>query len=199
MAVDFFKKHAWEPNEVDWHFLIIFDRQPQIEGLAKAYQPLLLHPGLHPAIPAQWLHLTLLRVGSVDVISEVEMNTVCQKIQQNVADLVIPELALGSPWVWSGSVCLRATPEASLKALFETIVTATTEVLGDKASKTEPFTPHVTLAYPKDTNDEAGIEKQLKQGSVEPMTFQPTELCLVKQRQTPPYYQWEVKRRIPLS
>ncbi len=30
MAQDFFKKYPWEPDEVDWHFLIVFDNQPQI-------------------------------------------------------------------------------------------------------------------------------------------------------------------------
>ncbi len=199
MATDFFKKHPWGVGQIDWHFLVIFDKQPQIKELAEAYKPLLQHPGLYPPIPAQWLHATLLRVGSIEIISEESMEEVAQLIQKRSRDLTVPELTLDSPWVWSGSVCLSVNPGEPMKNLFKIIEAATTEVLKDKAPTPEKFVPHVTLAYPRDTNDDEGIEKQLKQAQVDPMKFVPTELCLVKQRQTPPYYQWEVITRIPLS
>ena len=198
MAVDFFKKYKWKPGEVDWHFLILFDNDPQVTELAKSYHELLQHPGLYPPIPMPWLHATLLRVGPTDIISEEDMRQVSTLLTSKIDKLVIPPVTLGSPWVWSGSVCLSMTPEEPLKELFNVINEAKKEVLQDRAPAARDFIPHVTLAYPRDTDDEDGISRQLLSKKVAPVSFQPTELCLVKQRQTSPYYQWEVVSRLSL-
>lgn len=186
MAVDFFKKHAWKPNEVDWHFLVIFDKEPGITKLAEDYTPLLKHPGLYNPIPAKWLHMTVLRVGDDKQISEDQMEQVCQRIEQQIKEVSLPTTTLEQPWVWSGSVCLKVTPEEQVQKLFAITAEACDTMLDQPVERPHPFIPHVTLAYPKDTDDETGIAEQLQQEQVEPFRFRPTEMCLVRQRQHRP-------------
>lgn len=198
MAIDFFKKHAWGPGEIDWHFLVIFDKEPGIKDFAEKYKQTLDHPGLHTPIPAEWLHMTVLRVGPTTKISDEQMDKVCELIKEQTRELDLPELSLNSPWSWSGSVCLHVNPEEEVKKLYEITANACDQILDYKTDKPAEFIPHVTLAYPKDTDDDEGIAKQVAQSRVEPFAFKPIELCLVKQTQTPPYYRWEVVRRLSL-
>lgn len=198
MTIDFFKKHAWQRGEVDWHFLVIFDKEPGIEEFAEKYKQPLDHPGLHTPIPAEWLHMTILRVGPITEISDEQMDKVCQLIQEQSRGLIMPELSLNSPWSWSGSVCVHVDPEDEIKKLYGITASACNQILDYETDTPEKFIPHVTLAYPKDTEDDAEIVRQIEQSQIEPFTFKPTELCLVKQTQTPPYYQWEVVKRLRL-
>lgn len=198
MAINFFKKHAWQPGEVDWHYLILFENQPKVNSMARQYIPLLNHEGLHSPIPLEWLHLTILRVGSVVDINEEEMKKVNSQIYKEAKGIVTKSVEVGPAWLWSGSVCLHVTPEEELKKLHSIVFSATHNVLKNKAPKPDKFIPHITLAYPKDTYAENEMRKQLQRKWIEPASFKPSELCLVKQQQTPPYYQWNIEHRIKL-
>lgn len=140
--------------------------------------------------------MTILRVGDDKRISREQMEQVCQSIQEQIKGISLSQLTLEQPWVWSGSVCIRVTPEDQIKKLFTITAEACDAVFTEPVERPDPFIPHVTLAYPKDTDDEAGIAEQLKRKQVKPFTFAPTEICLVRQRQTPPHYQWEVIKRL---
>src|SRR5258707_1312042 len=70
MAEDHFTTNMWKPNEVDWHFLIRLNNQSQIRDVVKRYAKIYDHPGLYPPIPFEWLHMTILRIGSVANITD---------------------------------------------------------------------------------------------------------------------------------
>ena len=80
MAIDHFKKHAYQTNKVDWNFNILFNDQPQVAQTAKMYVQALSHPGLYPPIPAKWLHATILRIGLVDDYTKDELLAVTKQL-----------------------------------------------------------------------------------------------------------------------
>ncbi len=142
--------------------------------------------------------MTILRVGSVDKISEENMKEVNSLISKDIESMTVPELKIGPAWDWSGSVCLKITPVVELNKLYEIVIAACEAVLRDKAPKPKKkFIPHITLAYPRDS-DVSCIQDQLDKDSPA-TTASLNELSLVKQRQTIPYYQWDVVDRINLN
>jgi hypothetical protein len=65
-------------------------------------------------------------------------------------------------------------------------------VLGERAPKPTAFIPHVTLAYGRDYQQELEIHRQLSAHWIEPVPFHISSLSLVKERQTIPFYRWQV-------
>jgi hypothetical protein len=92
MAEDHFKTNIWEPNEADWHFLIKLNNQSQIRNMVKRYAKIYEHPGLYPPIPFKWLHMTILRVGSITNIPDQEMNDVIEQLSPALEKIHLPEL-----------------------------------------------------------------------------------------------------------
>jgi hypothetical protein len=81
MAQDHFERHNHHDGIIDWNFNVVFDMQPSIIEMAKAYQPYLQKPELYDPIPYEWLHATILRVGTIEQYSEAEMLQVAVKVQ----------------------------------------------------------------------------------------------------------------------
>lgn len=193
MANDFFEAHKWgHLEEVRWHFLILFDEQQQVHDMVEEYSSGLNHPGLHPRIPNQWLHITILAVGPIENISDKEMEEVVKLLRPKLASIDSPKLEVGPVWVSNGLPIAHVTPEEPVTEIFDVVKSATEKVLGDKLIKPEKFTPHMTLAYCRETNEVNQIRKQLHQKWIDPVQFTPKKLSLVKQRQVPPQYEWEI-------
>ena len=142
MARDHFEKHSYQKGKIDWNFNILFDDQPQVAQMAQKYAKLLDHPGLYPPIPPQWLHATVLRIGTTDEYSEVEIMQMADKLESKLASLSLPEFLLGPWWIWSGNPVLHITPEGPLAELFKLTLSMVEEVVGENR------TPKYVKAYP---------------------------------------------------
>src|SRR5215469_3311030 len=104
MARDHFLTTSWEPGETDWHFLFRFSNQHHLRAVAERYAQVYHHAGLHPPVPFQWLHMTIVRVGKIKNITVEEMSTVVELLRPTLAMTVLPEFRLGPWWLWTGSV-----------------------------------------------------------------------------------------------
>lgn len=198
MGVDHFRRHAWAPHEVDWCFHVLFGGQPQVAEMAAAYGPVLDHPGLYGPIPPEWLHLTVLRVGPTDQITAGEMTVIVERLRSTPSEIRLPELRLGPCWVAGGNVTAHVTPEEPVAEVFDAVLAITIEILGERAPRPGPFQPHVALAYARDSDDDTELRKQLYAHWIDPVPFRASELSLVRQCQTVPFYSWDVVDEIPI-
>jgi 2'-5' RNA ligase len=200
MAIDHFKKrYAFQEGRSDWNFNILFEGQPQVAKMAAGYADAIDHPGLYPPIPAQWLHMTVLRAGYTTDFTDDEMSAVAAALKPEFAAMKTPELVLGPWWIWGGPV-LHVTPEGPMLEIFDAILKAMEGVVGKKrAPKPQRFIPHVTLAYCRDYDDEQGLHARLSRTDVEPAAFRADKLSLIKQWPTPPFYSWDVVEDIPIG
>jgi len=199
MAEDHFTTNIWKPNQVDWHFLIRLNNQNQIRDVVNRYAKIYDHPGLYPPIPFEWLHMTILRIGSVANITDQEMNDVIEQLFPALEMIHVPELLLGPWWLWTGSVVLHVTPEEPITHLFNAVMKAMITVLGEKALKPGEFIPHVTLAYARNYQQEREVHKQLCAQWIDPIPLHINTLSLVKEKQTSPLYRWDTVTEIPIG
>ncbi|HEX5744208.1 MAG TPA: 2'-5' RNA ligase family protein, partial [Candidatus Saccharimonadales bacterium] len=200
MAIDHFgKRYAFQKGHTDWNFNIMFDGQPQVAKMAAAYAGAIDHPGLYPPIPAERLHMTVLRVGFTTEYTDAEMAAVTGLLRPKLAGMEMPELVLGPWWIWGGPV-LHVTPEGPLIKVFDAILKSIEEIVGKKRTpKPQRFIPHVTLAYCKDYDDEIGLHASLSKTDVEPARFRADKLSMIKQWPSLPVYKWDVVEDIPIG
>jgi 2'-5' RNA ligase len=199
MASDHFQTMPWAPDETDWHFLVQLNTQRQLRTTVERYAHAYYHPGLYPPVPFEWLHMTIARIGSVKDISNDEMGRVVDLLRPTLSKTELPEFRLGPWWLWTGSVVLHITPEEPVTRLFNEVMSALETVLRERAPKLPPLIPHVTLAYARTYHQELEVYKQLSAQWIEPIPFHITALSLVKERQTVPFYSWEVVADISLG
>jgi 2'-5' RNA ligase len=199
MAEDHFTTNIWGQNEIDWHFLIRLNNQSQIRAMVKRYAKIYVHPGLYPPIPFEWLHMTVLRIGSVTNITDQEMSDVVEQLFPALEMIQLPEFLLGPWWLWTGSVVLHVTPEEPITQLFNAVMKVVTTVLGERAPKPREFIPHVTLAYARNYQQEREVHKQLCTQWIDPIPIHVNTLSLVKEKQTSPLYRWDTVTEIPIG
>ncbi|MGI9027946.1 MAG: 2'-5' RNA ligase family protein [Candidatus Saccharimonadales bacterium] len=199
MATDHFIRHKWAKTRTDWNFNILFNDQPQVAAYAQQFHYALKHPGLYQAVPSEWFHATLLRVGFLEDFSETEMLEVAKRLETKFAAIQMPEFLLGQWWLWGGNPCVHFTPEEPLNEMFKVLVDELTAVVGrDRLPGELKFTPHITLAYSKTYDDENGLFQQLQGVKAKAVPISVKRVSLIKQHVENNYYVWEVVKDIDL-
>lgn len=194
MAVDHFEEYRSMLHSPWWNFNVLFNDQPAVEQMVKAYAKPLQHPGLYPPIPAMWLHATILAVGQVNDFSEQQMLAVAETLQPKLSALELPEFIF-DPWWILGSIELHITPGDQFAKIYHLVEESLMTVVGpDKTRQTSDgrFKSHVTLAYSKTHQREHEIHKQLSDNPVQPASFRVDKLSLVKQHRKDGHYEWNV-------
>jgi 2'-5' RNA ligase len=141
--------------------------------------------------------MTVLRVGPTSAISASKMGAVAQRLAAELQGWGPVEVAIGPAWVWGGNVCAHLTPEEPLKDLYEVCSTAFLGLI--PAAPKASFLPHVTLAYGRDYTQENELRRTLHSHWIEPVAVVLPSLPLVRERQTPPCYSWEVEAVLPIG
>ncbi len=202
MAQDHFERHNHYDGVVDWNFNVVYNDHPSVVAMARAYAPLLKRPELYDPIPPQWLHATILRVGTVDDYTEAEMLAVAEKVQTGAANLVLPEFHFGDLVMVRGNICFRVEPESALEKLYDIVTDSLESVVGPERATKSPygrFIAHTSLAYTRSQNHEAEIEAALNAAHIDPAEFRITSMPLIRQRPTNGHYEWEIVRDISVG
>ena len=203
MAIDHFEKYFYREDRVDWNFNILFPNQPNLEKLVGEYKPLLNHEGLYEPIPFQWIHSTILRVGLLEDFTEQEMLKVADCLQIKLASLHLPEFGIDSWWLSSGNVVLHISPDDVYRLIHSAVIEALHEVFSVERMLSfveRKFTPHITLAYTRTQTSELEVARSLTtKPAGELVTFEATQLSLIKQWPVNGHYEWEVVRTIPIG
>lgn len=202
MAQDHFDRHSHHDGVVDWNFNVVFNDQLSVAAMAEAYKPLLLKPWFYEPIPTNWLHATILRVGTLAEYTEEEMFAVADKAQTRVNELQLPEFHFGSHVIIHGNVCFKIEPEAELEKLYTAVTEALQEVVGTKRATKSPyghFIAHTSLVYTKTRENEADTEAELRAANIEPAKFRIHHMPLIRQHPTNGHYEWEIVKDIQVN
>lgn len=203
MATDHFKAHSYQKGRADWNFNILVGKQPDVQRMANEYAPTLLaQAGLYGPVPADWLHMTILRIGLTDEFSEEEMLRVVGILAPKLANIQLSELAFDSWWQWGGNIVFHISPHEELASIYKAVVTSVEEVVGKDRTVLTPhgqFIPHVTLAYTKDRHDELATNEALSKTRVIPARFRAPAVALIRQWPVDGHYEWEVVREMPVG
>jgi 2'-5' RNA ligase len=146
----------WEDNRVRpsyedavcWHLLLGGHAGVQSTA-ADARRRLARFAGLHMT-PPQWLHVTVLRAGTTDRISQDDMKQMLARAQDALARTPPVTMTLQRILYHPEAIALSVSPESALAPLLAAARNATRGALGeDTAGNTreEAWVPHLTLCY----------------------------------------------------
>jgi 2'-5' RNA ligase len=134
-------------DAVCWHLLLGGDPAARAAAAA-ARQRLARFPGLHMT-PPQWLHVTVLRAGTADLMTQDDMNRMLARAQAELARTAPITVTLRRVFYHPEAIALSVSPASALAPVLEAARAATREVLGADAADGErdEWAPHLTLCY----------------------------------------------------
>lgn len=129
-------------------WFMLFGDQPQVADLARTGQARLSElPGLD-LVPPEWLHLTTLIAGFSDEITPEQAEAMASHARRRLARTRPVPITLGRVLYHPRAIMLDAGPAAALTPVLRAAQEATRAATGrDGRLHTEPWTPHITLAY----------------------------------------------------
>jgi 2'-5' RNA ligase len=115
---------------------------------AAARQRLARFPGLHMT-PPQWLHVTLLRVGTADLVTEGDMSRMLARAQAALSRTAPVTVTLERIFYHPEAIALGVSPGSALTPFLAAARASTLGVLGADAADDEEgeWAPHLTLCY----------------------------------------------------
>ena len=148
-------------DAVCWHLLL--GGHPGVRAMAAdARRRLESFTGLHMT-PSQWLHVTVLRVGTTDQVTPGAMEHMLATAQAALARTPPVTLTLGRILYHTEAIAVSVSPAPALAPVLEAARAATHEALGDDAGddRGEGWVPHLTLCYSTGEQPAAPVIAQL--------------------------------------
>jgi 2'-5' RNA ligase len=178
-------------DAVCWHVLLGGDSAVQAAA-ASARKRLSRFTGLHMT-PPQWLHVTIMRAGTSDVISPGDMSRMLDRAQAQLAQAAPVTVTFQRVLYHPEAIVLAATPASALAPLLTAARTATREVLGTDPGDIggDGFAPHLTLCYSTSEQPAAPVIAELGK-TLPPCQVTISELSLVVQDGPEDQWNWRV-------
>ena len=144
--------HWWQrpgrlPGRELYHWHMLFHDQPEVRELvAMAQQRLTGLPGLD-MVPGGWLHLTTFIVGFADEISDDSIEAMTAEARLRLAAVAPIPVILGRVLYHPQAVALALEPPGALDPVLDAVRAATLAAGCAGHTDTDPWIPHVSVAY----------------------------------------------------
>lgn len=132
-------------SAVCWH-LLLGSHAPAQAAAATARQRLARFPGLYMT-PPEWLHVTVLRAGTVPQVTQDDMTHMLARAQAYLAPTPPAAVTLERVFYHPEAIVLSASPRSALAPVLTAARDATREVLGTDPGNGREWVPHMTLCY----------------------------------------------------
>ncbi|WP_202638837.1 2'-5' RNA ligase family protein [Bailinhaonella thermotolerans] len=134
------------PDRLYWHVLL--RDNPQVRALAREGQErLTAFPGMH-LVPPEWLHLTTLIAGPAQEIDSNQRARMIERTRDLLTQVPPAPVTLGRILYHPEAIALAVRPAEALLPILHAVQDATRHATGrEGVLDTEPWLPHVTLAY----------------------------------------------------
>jgi 2'-5' RNA ligase len=195
--------HWWQrpgrrPGRAQYHWHVLFHDQPKVHELAALAQRKLAGLPELDLVPLQWLHLTTLVVGFADEVRDSSVDVMTATALSTLADVAPIEVTLGRVFYHPEAVVLAVEPLGALTPVLAAVQTATTEAGLAGHTDTEPWLPHISLAYSNGPGPAGPIIAAL--GTRLPATqVTISSVSLVAQTQVGHSWQWRPVAEIALG
>ena len=170
-----------------WHFA--FHDQPQVRQLAAAAQAKLSGlPGLDMVEP-RLLHLTTYIVGFEDELAETTVEQMVTKVRERLAEMPPIPVTVGRIGYHPQAVSLLVEPLNALGPVFDAVEDATDSLVHGGHADTDPWIPHISVAYSHSSGPAAPIINALGR-SLPKARITVKSISLVSQTQVNRSWQW---------
>jgi 2'-5' RNA ligase len=195
--------HWWQrpgrlPGRELYHWHMLFHYQPKVHELAAMAQERLAGlPGLD-MVPRRWLHLTTLIVGFADEIPGDRIDAMTADARQRLAAIAPIPVTLGRVLYHPQAVALALEPLGALDPVLDAVRAATRAGGREGAIDTDPWIPHISVAYSHASGPAAPVIEAL--GRWLPKTeITVRSISLVAQTQVGRSWQWRQTADFQLS
>lgn len=195
--VDHWSRPGWSDGARAYYWMLAFRDVPDLKKLAQECQEA-LSPLRLDAVPTEWLHVTLVRVGSSGSVDTAQLHGLADRARGLLPE---PFSVRATPLAGSrGAVRLTLTPWKPLVGLHAALVAANATVGLPAKKPTALFRPHLSLAYnnrPRPARPV--IETVAGLRSLPSVELSVADVQLVELRRCKAEYRWDVLESLPLT
>jgi hypothetical protein len=168
---------------------MLFNDQPKVRELAAAAQERLAGLSGLDMVPIRWLHLTTYIVGFADEIPGGGVQAMAAEARRLLAGIPPIPVSLGRVLYHPQAVTLAVEPLGALDPVLDAVRVATRSAGCDGHTDTDPWLPHVSVAYSNRSGPAAPIIAALGRW-VPKVDVTMTSVSLVAQTQVERTWQW---------
>jgi 2'-5' RNA ligase len=177
------------PGRELYHWHMLFHDQPRVRELVAAAQEKLTGQEGLDMIDMSWLHMTTYVAGFADEVSASAVEAMTADARERLSHVAPVEVSLGPVFYASNAIVLPVEPPGALTPVHDAVRAATHAAGCDGQSATDPWLPHVSVAYSNATIPAAPIIAAL--GRSLPRTdILIRSISLVAQTQVGRSWQW---------
>jgi 2'-5' RNA ligase len=187
--------HWWQrpgryPGRVLYQWHLAFHDQPAVRQLARMAQARLAGQAGLDMIDLHLLHLTTYIVGFADEIPQTAVAEMVSNARELLADVPPIPVTLGRIGYHPQAVVLLLEPERALDPALDAVRTATNAAGYEGHTDTDPWRPHISVAYSHASGPAAPIIAALGH-SLPPVKATLRSISLVSQTQVGRSWQWQ--------
>jgi 2'-5' RNA ligase len=195
--------HWWQrpgrlPGRELYHWHMLFHDQPKVHELvAIAQKKLAGQPGLD-MIEIPWLHMTTYIVGFADEVPDSAIEAMTTDVRRRLSQVAPIRVSLGRVGYASNAIVLPVEPLDALSPILDAVRGATRATGCEGHTDTDPWLPHISVAYSNTTMPAAPIIAAL--GRWLPKTeITIRSINLVSQTQVGRSWQWRPVAEVHLT
>jgi 2'-5' RNA ligase len=195
--------HWWQrpgrlPGRELYHWHMLFHDQPRVHELvAIAQKKLACQPGLD-MIEMPWLHMTTYIVGFADEVPDSAIEAMTTDARRRLSQVAPIRVSLGRVGYASNAIVLPVEPLDALSPILDAVRRATRATGCEGHTDTDPWLPHISVAYSNTTMPAAPIIAAL--GRWLPKTeITIRSINLVSQTQVGRSWQWRPVAEVHLT
>jgi 2'-5' RNA ligase len=195
--------HWWQrpgrlPGRELYHWHMLFHDQPAVRELVATAQARLAGlPGLDMA-PLEWLHVTTFIAPFADEMSDSQVAAMAHEARRLLSQVAPIPVTLGRVLYHPQAVTLALEPFGALYPVLDAVRAATRATGCDGHTDTDPWLPHVSIAYSNTTGPAAPIIAALGRW-LPRIEVDIASVSLVAQTQVGHTWQWRVVAEVPFT
>jgi 2'-5' RNA ligase len=198
MADHWWQRPGRHPGRELYHWHMLFHDQPRVGELAAmAHERLAGLPGLD-MVPTPWLHLTTYIVGFIDEVPDHAVAAMLEETRHLLAGVEPIPVRLGRVLYHPQAVALAVEPLGALNPVLDAVRTATRFAGCDGHTDTDPWFPHISVAYSNRSGPAAPIIAALGRW-LPKVDVAMKSVSLVAQTQVGRTWQWRPVAEIPFG
>jgi 2'-5' RNA ligase len=198
MTSHWYQRPGRFPGRELYHWHMLFHDQPGVQELAAAAQARLAGQEGLDMIDMPWLHMTTYVVGFADETPGSALEAMTAGARRRLSDVAPIQVSLGRVFYASNAIVLPVEPPDALTPVLDAVRAATRAAGHEGRAATDPWLPHVSVAYSNATIPAAPIVAAL--GRRLPKTdIEIRSVSLVAQTQVGRSWQWRPVAEVHLA
>jgi 2'-5' RNA ligase len=198
MADHWWQRPGRSPGRELYHWHILFHDQPKVRELAAMGQERLSGLSGLDMVPMRWLHLTTYIVGFTDEVPDEGVETMVGEARRLLAGVAPIPVGLGRVLYHPQAVVLAVEPLGALDPVLDAVRLATRSAGCDGHTDTDPWLPHVSIAYSNSSGPAAPIIAALGRW-LPKVEVAIRSVSLVAQTQVGRTWQWRQVAEVPFA